>query len=173
MNSSPYTIRRARADDVDRLAELVLALQDHLEASNPGVWQMTDDARRRVRNQVASRVRAVKTWVLVAEHDVDGIVGVIFGRTATYSRYTPPRTGVVDQAYVQPEHRRRGIATRLVSELCRAFAIEGVPDVSLRFVSGNREAASFWASLGFAPRILTVGAGLDEIQSRVNHFLTP
>lgn len=173
MTLDSYAIRRARPDDLDRLVELVLALQDHLEGSNPGLWRMTEEARHRISRQVLGRVHAPQSWVFVAEHEGDGVVGVVFGRTATNNRYAPSRTGIVDQAYVRTEHRRQGLATRMVSDLCRVFADEGVSDVSLRFVAGNQEAAGFWSALGFAPRIVTVGAGLDAIQSRLCHIPTP
>lgn len=165
--SDAYVVRPASVADLDRLEELLLALQDHIEQANLDLWRMKPEGREGLRAQVANRLNAPAGRALVAEHRDDGVVGVIFGRVVANHRYEPPLAGLVDQAYVRPDHRRRGIAGRLVAEVCRFFAEQGVSDVSLRYVIGNKEAAGFWQALGFAPRIITAGATLEAIQARL------
>ncbi len=162
-----YVIRPARAVDLDRMVELLLGLQDHLEASNSEVWRMKPEARAQFRGQVTSRLKAADACALVAEHHSDGVVGVIFGRVAANKRYSPTRAGIVDQIFVDECHRRAGVGSRLVEELCRFFCDRGIHDLSLRYVAGNEEAASFWADLGFAPRITTVGALRQTVEERL------
>lgn len=163
----PYTIRPAEAPDLDRLVELLLALQDHVEASNPDLWRMKPEARRHIKGQLAGRLKANSACAFVAEHDEDGVVGVIFGRIVANKRYTPSRAGQVDQVFVRADHRRAGVGSRLVDELCRFFADEEVEDMSLRYVLGNEEAASFWSTLGFSPRIITAGAQRQVVETRL------
>lgn len=163
-----YLIRPAQRTDLDHLVVLQLALQDHLETSNPDLWRMSDQTRAQLKGQLAARLAAIDSRVLVAAHPEDGVVGVIYGRVVTNKGYTPSRTGIVDQAFVQPQHRRLGIGTRLVAELCRFFAAQGVDDLSLRYVTGNEQAAAFWTSLGFSPRIVTVGASRQAVESRLD-----
>jgi GNAT superfamily N-acetyltransferase len=160
---SDYTIRPAQRVDLDRLTALQLALQDHLEASNPSLWRMSDQTRAQLKGQLAARLAVPGGCVMVAEHIEDGVVGVIYGRIVTNKGYTPSRTGMVDQAFVQPQHRRRGVGARLVAELCRFFAGQGIEDLSLRYVTGNEEAAGFWVALGFTPRIVTAGASRQVV----------
>jgi GNAT superfamily N-acetyltransferase len=162
-----YAIRPARTSDHDRLEQLLLALQNHLEASNPDLWRMRLDARRNVKGQIAGRLAAENSCALVAEHDEDGVVGVIFGRIIVNNRYIPSRVGQVDQVFVCPEHRRSGVGSQLVAMLCRYFAAEDVDDLSLRYVQGNQEAAQFWTALGFSPRIVTAGTGRRIIEERL------
>ena len=38
-----YSLRPARTADLDNLIELLLALQDRIEASNPDLWRMKPD----------------------------------------------------------------------------------------------------------------------------------
>jgi GNAT superfamily N-acetyltransferase len=159
MDAEPH-IRPARPADLERLLELHLALQDHIEAANPDLWRMTPQARQQLESQLAARLSADGTCALVAEHRQEGVVAMIFGRIVTNSRYVPARAGIIDQVFVHPAHRLQGIGSRLVSELCRFFAAHGVEDVSLRYVSGNGQASAFWAALGFTPRIITVGVRL-------------
>jgi GNAT superfamily N-acetyltransferase len=147
--------------------ELLLALQDHVEASNPDLWRMNPEGRGNLKGQIAARLEAEGSCALVAEHDEDGVVGVVFGRIVTNKRYTPSQAGQVDQAFVRADHRRGGVGSRLVAQLCRFFAAAGVADISLRYVVGNKEASEFWISLGFAPRIVTVGAERRAVEKRL------
>jgi GNAT superfamily N-acetyltransferase len=166
-NELAYTIRRAVKADLDRLVALLLALQDHIEASNPDLWQMRPEARDQLKGQLAGRLGAPNSCALVADHDQDGLVGVIFGRVITSNRYNPARAGSLDQAYVRADHRRAGVGSQLVAELCRFFAAEGVDELTLRYVIANEEAASFWAALGLAPRIITAGARRGAVEERL------
>jgi GNAT superfamily N-acetyltransferase len=162
-----YTIRPARTSDQDRLVQLLLALQNHVEAANPELWQMRSEARRNLKGQIAGRLKAENSCALVAEHDEDGVVGVIFGRIIVNNRYIPSRAGQVDQVFVCTEHRRGGVGSQLVAMLCRFFATEDVDDLSLRYVTGNQEAARFWTALGFSPRIVTAGTGRRTVEERL------
>jgi GNAT superfamily N-acetyltransferase len=162
-----YTVRPAQTADLDRLVDLLLALQDHLEAANPDLWQMKGDARDQLRSQIAARLTAANSCALVAGHARDGVVGMIFGRVVTNSRYIPDRAGIVDQVFVRADHRRSGVGSRLMAELCHFFAGEGVDDLSLRYVLGNEEAAGFWQALGFAPRIVTAGAARPVVEAQL------
>jgi GNAT superfamily N-acetyltransferase len=148
----------------------MLALQDHLEAANLELWQMKAEARAQFGTQIRARLIADQSRALVAEHPEKGIVGVIFGRIATNKRYAPARAGIVDQLFVQEDHRRAGVGLRLVAALCRFFAEYDVDDLSLRYVIGNTEAAGFWAALGFTPRILTVGASRKLLEAHLDQL---
>jgi GNAT superfamily N-acetyltransferase len=149
------------------LIELLLALQDHVESSNADLWRMKRDARHNLRGQVISRLGAVNSCALVAEHDEDGVVGLIFGRIIVNNRYTPSQAGQIDQAFVRADHRRTGVGSRLVALLCAFFASEGVEDISLRYVVGNEEATAFWSALGFTQRIVTAGVTREDLERKL------
>ena len=153
-----YRFRAATVADLDALVEMHLELQDHLERANPALWRMKDQARAQVKGQLHSRLTGSNNRTLVAEHEEDGIVGVVFGRVVINEHYLPSRTGMVDQLFVRAAHRRARVGSGLVAGLCAYFAGAGVEDLSLRYVAGNDEAKGFWAALGFTPRIVTVGA---------------
>jgi ribosomal protein S18 acetylase RimI-like enzyme len=162
-----YTVRPAEPPDLDHLVVLLVALQDHMQESNPGLWQMSAQARKQLKSQLQSRLAAPNACALLAEHIEAGVVGAIFGRVTTSSRYVPSQAGVIDQAFVNKEHRRAGVGSQLVAELCRYFAAQGVEELTLRYVVGNDEAAAFWDGLGFEPRIMTVGASRLQVESRL------
>lgn len=162
-----YTLRPARTADLDRLVDLLLGLQDHVEQSNPDVWRMRGSARANLKGQLVGRLNAVDSCGLVAEHKQDGVIGLVFGRIIINNRYTPSRAGQIDQAFVHTNHRRTGLGSRLVALLCRFFAAKGVEDISLRYVVGNDEAAAFWSAIGFTPRIVTAGMVREQLELRL------
>ena len=159
-----YNVRAARPADLDRLVDMSVALQDHLEGANLALWRMKPEARTLLRSQLSTRLTGPNSYALVAEHERDGVVGMIFGRVATNERYLPNRAGIIDQLFVQEPHRRARVGSLLVAVLCHHFADEGVEDLSLRYVAGNNEAAGFWTALGFMPRIVTVGASRPTVE---------
>lgn len=173
MSDHTYQIRTATVRDLDRLTELVLALQDHVEDANPTLWQMTEEGRHNLKGQIRGRLTAQDARVLVAEHPQHGVVGVLFGRLVVNNRYTPPQAGQIDQAFVHPDHRRRGVGALLVAGICGFFAEQGVDDLTLRYAIGNDEAMAFWQSLGFAPRIVVAGADRRAVEARLTQTQTP
>jgi len=128
---------------------------------------MSPEARKNLKGQLAARLNAPNSCALVAEHARNGIVGVIFGRIITSNRYTPSQAGQVDQAFVRPDHRRTGIASRLVRQLCQFFAENQVEQLTLRYAEGNEEATRFWAAIGFVPRIVTAGASRQTVEAQL------
>jgi len=56
--------------------------------------------------------------------------------------------------YVDPAFRGRGIASAIVAELAAFGASRGLEWLVLRVFAPNKEAAAFWARLGFRPRLL-------------------
>jgi ribosomal protein S18 acetylase RimI-like enzyme len=168
-----YAIRSAQRADLERLTELFLALQDHVEASNADLWRMNSESRGNLKGQIAGRLKAESSCAIVAEHDEDGVVGMVFGRIINNKRYIPSQAGQIDQAFVRADHRRGGVGSCLVAQLCRFFAGEGVTDISLRYVVGNEEASRFWTALGFAPRIVTAGAERRILEKGLGQNLRP
>lgn len=162
-----YTVRRAHNSDLDAVCELILALQDHLESANPDLWRMSPEARGNIKGQIAARLNATGSCALVAEHALDGAVGVILGRIITNNRYIPSQAGQVDQVFVRPAHRRAGVASSLLHELCRFFAANQVDQITLRYAEGNEEAIRFWAAVGFTPRIVTAGASRHTVEAQL------
>ncbi len=170
---SDYIIRPAAPTDLDRLVALVLALQRHVEMSDPALWRLTEQAQKDLPERLAARLDDAVTRILVAEHRRDGVVGVLVGRVMADERYIPARMGFIEQVFVAEGHRRQGVGVRLVAEICRFFAERGVDDISLRYAVGNEGAVRFWAALGFAPRIVTAGTTRQALAARLGTFIAP
>jgi GNAT superfamily N-acetyltransferase len=157
-------IRQATQGDRPHLIRMRLALQDHLESSNPRLWRITPQGKPFQEKYVDDFLR--DEWTYVAEHDgapVAYIHGVVEHRT----HLTPAAVGLLNGIYVDPPHRRQGTATALVATLLRRFQEHGATEVNLRYIIGNPEGEKFWNRLGLTPNIITANAPLQEVLRRL------
>ena len=147
-------IRIASTPDLDELARLRLSLQQHLEASNPRIWRITEEGERRLKEEL-ERMFSEEDGKMVVAAAGGELVGFAYGKVFRRSTYSPNNVGQISMVFVQEKFRRRGIGRLLVEELCQFFRAEKVEEVTLRYVLENREAEKFWNDLGFEPRLIT------------------
>jgi ribosomal protein S18 acetylase RimI-like enzyme len=161
-----FEVRRAGFEDLERVREMRLSLQRHLEASNPLVWRATRDWEGRVEAELEGMLIDGHGRLLVA---LEGgrVVGFAYGRVHRRAEFLPRCVGEISMVYVEEGFRRRGIGSLLVGELCRFFGSESVEEVTIRYVMGNDEAELFWKSLGFKPVLQTANASLRDLEDRL------
>ena len=159
------TIRRANTSDLDGLLELRLSLQRHVEASNPWIWLITEEGKRRLKQKLEQMLEDGEGRMVVAVKEGD-LVGFACGQVAHRADYQPKSVGFISMIYVQENSRMQGVGSFLVGELCRFFRSENVEDVTLQYALGNGEAERFWSGLGFEPIMLTVNIHLEELEEQ-------
>ena len=161
------TIRRAAASDLDGLLEMRLSLQRHVEASNPWIWRITEEGRRRLRQELEQMLEDGESRMVVAVKEGD-LVGFAYGRIAHRKDYLPKSVGFISMVYVRENSRIQGVGSRLVGDLCRFFRSENVEDVTLQYALGNREAERFWSGFGFEPIMITANIHLEELEKQLS-----
>jgi len=138
------------------VTQLTLARTDHLDAllrlvadfhGECGISQ--DDATRRAAllplldgsphgaAYLAGPVRAPIGYVIVT-----------FGWSVEFGGLD----GIVDELYIRPGVRKRGIGTELLSALPRALAGAGLKALHLEVDRGDEKACGLYRKLGFEPR---------------------
>lgn len=159
-------IRDAKPSDIDKLVELRLSLQRHLEVSNPMVWRITVQGAGSLKQGLEEAMRDDQGRMVVATTNGE-VIGFAHGQVSRRTDYRPNAVGTISKIFVQKEFRGRGVGRRLVGGLCQYFRMKNVEDVTLRYVIGNREAEEFWNGLGFQPIINTANARLMELEERL------
>jgi len=66
--------------------------------------------------------------------------------------------------WVDPEHRRRQLARRIVSQLLQFFKINGNDFIVVTYVEGNLIEEGLWRRLGFEPVLATATADRKDIE---------
>ena len=165
------SIRKATPSDIDKLVQLRLLLQQHCEESNPMIWRMTEEGKTILKQRVQNELSTNNSHVLIAEMNGE-IIGSAHGEITHRTDYTPKTVGSISTVYVVREFRKRGVGALLVKQLCELFDAEGVEDVTLRYIIGNKEAEAFWRKLGFKPIITTAKTSLKELENKTSSMNT-
>ena len=163
------TIRRAASPDVERIVELGLLLQEHVEESNPFVWRITEEGKKLIKQKVEADLANSNVLVLIAEADGE-MIGYVQGEVMSRSDHVPGTVGQVSLMYVVKQFRRRGVGRRLIKELCKFFNSDKAEDLTVRYVIGNKEAEGFWRKLGFEPIITTSGTSATELDHKLRSW---
>ncbi|MBQ3662050.1 MAG: ribosomal protein S18-alanine N-acetyltransferase [Firmicutes bacterium] len=120
-------IRRATADDVDRIAEM----EKVCFPEEP--WS---------RDMVAAEFSGLNpTRYFAAEED---------GRIVAYAGvWVIPPEGYITNVAVLPEYRRRGVASQVLQTMIDECLAEGVTDITLEVRVSNDPAIALYRSFGF------------------------
>lgn len=163
---SDVVIRNAKPSDIDKLVELRLSLQRHVEASNPKIWRITEEGVGLLKQGLEEAMSDDNGRLVVAMMDGE-VIGFAHGQVLQRTDYQPHIVGTISNIYVQGGFRERGVGRRLVESLCQFFSIKNVEEVTLRYVIGNREAEEFWKGFGFKPIINAANTSLEELKKRL------
>ena len=104
-----------------------------------------------------------QTHAFVAE--VQGaVVGYVLGAIVdlTPDLFEHEDVGFIADIYVEPQHRRRGIARQLFHAICDWFAAQGVRQIEWQVAVANSDARRFWEAVG--GRALTMRMRLSRLE---------
>ena len=159
-------VRKATTADQEKIVKLRIALQHHVEQSNPIIWRITKAGQKELAQQVHRMITDDASLVMVAEHNTH-IVGFANARILHRTDYEPHTVGFITMIFIEKSHRRHGIGTQLINELCKYFEAENTQNITLRYVLGNQEAEAFWHHLRFNPIIHTAYTDLETLKKHV------
>jgi ribosomal protein S18 acetylase RimI-like enzyme len=134
------TIRMARVADLESLVRLATALRDHLGQSTPSAADF--------RTSIGALLQDAGTEFFLAWDAQQGALGYVQARYR-YSAWTSALEAELEDVFVVPEARRRGVGLRLV-EFALARAIErGCRSMGLNTNERNEGALALYRKCGF------------------------
>ncbi len=147
-----YNIRPGKREDAADAARLwVRSAEEH--ASYDPVYTVSNQAENTMRRFLADLTSSSHTFLFVAECPGEGqgeTIGFISGELREGSPTFNPKTWAsVDDVYVAPEHRSRGIGASLVERVKEWSKEKGASGVSLQVAAANERGRSFYQDLGF------------------------
>ncbi len=160
------SIREAEQADVKLLVEMRKKLQEHMQNNYQELWGRSGSFIRNLDAYYQSKIRkpSAKIYIAFEKDDPEKIVGMALGKILLSDEYDPPRSGRIDDVWVEADHRRMGICEEMVRELVEFFRRNGVYDLVLEYAIYNREAEETWRKMGFHPSIIISTAKIDEVK---------
>ncbi|MDX1420486.1 MAG: GNAT family N-acetyltransferase [Rubricoccaceae bacterium] len=147
---SEARIRRATPGDRDAAVALWLALHREHEALDAR-YRLAPDAALLWGNDVAEWTREDGHLVLLADAD-GGAVGLLSAHLGhPIPVYAPALFAHVDDLYVRPPWRGRGLGQQMLEEAERWARREGADHLQAGVLALNEGGQAFWSSAGTAP----------------------
>ncbi len=163
VNDMRYEIRPAAAGDIGELVRMQIALQQSTLCARPRMLRLSPCSTARLHEYYRAQLAADGTHLLVATTgEVAPMVGMGMGKIWMHAGYVPPRSGELIDVWVEPGHRRRGLAGRIVGRLLDFFHLHRVEFLAVNYVNGNGPAEALWRKLGFSPVLVTATAERSE-----------
>ena len=143
-------VRRATLDDVDDLVLLWIRSRDEAGGATRALAGGSAD---QLRCRIQEAVNLAGVMVLVA--GVDGTAaGFAVVRRAPLMPVVDESTLHVENLYVTPDLRRRGVAKALLSAVAGLAERHGIEQVVVNAPPSSRDANRFLARLGFTPLVV-------------------
>ncbi|QKR00205.1 GNAT family N-acetyltransferase [Metallosphaera tengchongensis] len=140
-------IRKARLDDVNIIAEMFERMYALNSEFDP-LLQVHDDVEDRLKKSLDSDVNGNESVVAVAE-DEGKVIGAVRVRLQKREYYVPENMAVIEEIYVLPSYRRRGVGEMLLDFVIKELSRKGVRSIIARFPAKNIIAVSFYEKRGF------------------------
>jgi len=146
---SEVLIRRAKRSELGAVARMAAALVRDHHARDAQRFLLVEPVEEGYRTWLEREIGRRGAVILVAEEDLE-IVGYAYGtlEARNWSELLDA-CGKLNDVYVNPSARRRGIARQLIESMLIELKALGAPRVVLSSADGNRAAQQLFASVGF------------------------
>ncbi len=128
--------------EADRASFLALA-EEHFRELNPA-FVPQEDWKGSYFETILANPEFFLCWI-VAQGKRAGFI--LYGLER--HRFLPRTTGAIYELYVDPAHRRKGVARLAAQIAIRELQTRRPSKIQLEVVEGNRAASALWISLGF------------------------
>lgn len=165
-DGTKYRIRLATQEDIGELIRMQMALQRCMARVGRKMLRLRPGSAERLCEYYRTQIDDELSRVFVAQcHASEDVVGMGTGRIWLHADYVPKQSGELIDLWVDPEHRRQGLAGRLVARLLRFFRANGIEFLAVNYVQGSPAAEVLWRRFGFHPVLMTATAERREIET--------
>jgi ribosomal protein S18 acetylase RimI-like enzyme len=143
-----FTIRAGRKDDAAEAARLWMrSAEEH--TAHDRIYETAPGAEKTMRRFLADVANSGYSFLFVAAAG-DQTVGFISGELRQGSPTFLPRTWAsVDDVFVEPEYRNRGMGRALLQSVSDWAQERGADGISLQVAAANARGRKFYEDLGF------------------------
>jgi len=167
-SSIEYIVRTARSEDIDEVIRMQKTLQDDGIKVNSDLWKVEGDYVTYLEDYYKNMFKAEETKLVVAQSKNTGcLIGMGLGRIFRHNNIAPNISGEITDVWIEPQHRRKGIASKMISELVVLFKENQVEHLTVSYIKGNQKAEAFWRSFKFRPVLETAVLSVKEFEQEM------
>lgn len=146
-----FAIRAAAGEDAHRLAA---SRKDFYQTQISAGWLDAPSNLNEWVEQSTTRIIAgPRNFVFLAEND-EGLAGYVFAAKKLVPNSGTPIVASIEEIYVAPQHRCRGLARRLFETALISCRSRQADRVQLRILAENAAGRKFWSGLGFRENVV-------------------
>jgi len=146
-------IRKAESNDLVRMVEFRIKLQDHMEKVNKWILRFKEGWKDGLSDSYKKKIKDQNSLVLIAEMKPNDPVGMAIATIQEHPNFTIENSVKIDDVWVEEEFRRNNICKKLLTKIIEYYQAKGIKLFSLNYVENNIEAEKVWKRLGFNPAI--------------------
>ena len=156
-----FRIRRARKGDLPELRRMRAALQDLLVDKDPRVYRLSQEFLGEIERFYGEIIAKSDSRIFIAVDEKDRPVAMAMVRVLDNPHMEPRPMGRIDDAWVEPAWRGRGVMKALTSACARFLIERKVRLVMLDWANNNPPSGECWQRIGFVP-LMTMGFAAPE-----------
>ncbi|KMQ74144.1 GNAT family N-acetyltransferase [Marinobacter subterrani] len=163
-----YVIREGREQDLPLLVEFLVKLALHVSGGEPK--DLRESEHKRLLKALSSSLKDEDKHLVVADSSEAGLVGMgyvyVWSTQGIWAQTEPVefRSGMIDDVWVEPEFRHRGIFKALLRDLVAFAESHNVSELILEYSATNKEAEAAWTKLGFRPTGIRAAAFTSNVK---------
>jgi len=170
-NIEKLKIREARKADFPILVDFLNKLALHVAGSPPQA--LKKEERKLLQDNLADALVDDDKLVIVADLPESGVVGMgyiyILRSQGIWEQADEQElnSAVIDDIWVEPDFRKLGIFSALLSELIAFAENRGVQELELEYAATNKEAKATWTRLGFKTTGVHAAASTTTVKEKL------
>lgn len=148
-------VRPAQQGDIPMLVGFMARLALHVAGGEPQTLKRKE--KRRLTELLAAALTDDAKLLVVAELPNDGLVGMgyiyVWRSQGIWEQAGDLefKSGIIDDIWVEPEYRKRGIFSAMLRELVAFAESRSAHELIVEYSVANKEAEGTWSRLGFKP----------------------
>ena len=171
VNKQTFKVREATETDVPTLVDYLVELGLHVSGEDRRT--LTREAEQRLEEFLREYIHDEAKYMVVACTARGRVVGM--GNIHIW--HSPNlweeagdldlKSGFIDDLWVEPACRKKGIMTLMLRELIGFAESHGIEELILEYSLSNKEAAAAWEGLGFRPTGVRAAAWTRNVREKL------
>jgi len=158
-------VRDATKSDLRAVTNLWVELAEyHSELSD--IFALSWDSRLRWSRYLASKFKEISTKLVVAEEDGKIVGFMLCLLSPNVPVYAERKVGVISDAFVLPERRKKGIMKLMFDHSVKWFKKNKVKSIQLGVAAVNPDALAVWSKMGFEPHMIYERLDIGKLSER-------